>query len=1309
MEDRELFIASSKIRNVLAPATLNAAGVLARADRAVVARGRAYYQQFWRVRLEHLDEQEATVSVQGSRRYKVEVWLEDDGEVVLLCNCPYAVNAPRVVCKHKVAAVLFLENHLRHNAPPTWESVLTKAVRPVAARTAQSKPAELLFFSLQQRGASWAVVPYTVAAGFFPDTSSLHDRAATARIVSEKRLSSQAEKISPYATSGDARAYANVTRRQSSLVKLLVSSGLYYGQIYNGAALDFDTLFALLEGAPLFYGTDKNPLQRTLDINHETARIEMEMSQIADGLHLRPVAVLPGERVFPLGEQETKLISYKPLWILASDQLFHLDAPHDVFTLFQQGNGVKVPHDEEGVFLEKYLTTLAERFPLRGEAVKWEEVRDALPVPRLYLTEDESELRVQLRFGYSDYEVTAARHPPQQSIRRNALTGVLVRIARQREMEEARWNELGAATFGLKRNASAKDTFTLRSKIHPFDFLLRYVPQLVAAGYEIYGEEELKLARINRHRPTISFGVTSGIDWFDVKTVINFGEIEVSLAEIRKTLRKRERFIKLADGSIGEIPPEWIERYRHLFALSEETDKGLRVANHHLTLLDQLLAGDERARTDKEFERRREQLRNFSGIKAQKLPKHFTGELRPYQKAGFDWLYFLREYNFGGCLADDMGTGKCIAADSLVAHNGILRTAEQIWASHAKDVCFDGEGYWAVPREPLLVASLDEQTGRIMEAPVKRLYRQRVCEKMRVVRLADGSSITITDRHRLLTPNGWTRDLHVGDYVCVPARLPSATNHENEDLIKFLAWQIAEGYEQTNRATVSITQKDETSKWTTQTLNACATFDRQQLTSTRERLQQLCEREVFYCKIASIEIIEYDGWVYDFEIPTHHNFVANNILCHNTIQTLVFLQSLKERGQAKQASLLVVPRSLLFNWEREATRFTPRLRLLNHAMAERTQDVTDFDDTDVVLTTYGVLLRDIEMLMHYEFNYLILDEAQAIKNPLAETAKAARLLRGRHRLTLTGTPVENNTLELWSQFAFLNPGLLGNADYFREEFATPIERKGDEAAAQFLRKMVYPFILRRTKDQVAKDLPPRTTRQLVCEMEPQQRKLYNEKRDYYRALLLKMIEEEGVNNARFKVLEGLLRLRQICNHPRLVVPNFKGASAKFDLLMETLTTLHAEGHKALVFSQFVKMLKLIQTELKKRHVPFSYLDGQTKDRQARVDAFQGDAEIPFFLISLRAGGVGLNLTAADYVIHVDPWWNPAVEMQATDRTHRIGQDKPVFVYKLIVRDSVEEKILQLQERKRQLVTQLISTESSFFKSLTPDDIRTLFS
>ncbi|NTV62980.1 MAG: DEAD/DEAH box helicase, partial [Oscillochloris sp.] len=331
-----------------------------------------------------------------------------------------------------------------------------------------------------------------------------------------------------------------------------------------------------------------------------------------------------------------------------------------------------------------------------------------------------------------------------------------------------------------------------------------------------------------------------------------------------------------------------------------------------------------------------------------------------------------------------------------------------------------------------------------------------------------------------------------------------------------------------------------------------------------------------------------------------------------------------------------------------------------------------------------------------------------IKNPLGETSRAARLINAERRFALTGTPVENSALELWSQFAYLNPGLLGNLDYYREEFVNPIERKQDAESAQFLRKMVYPFILRRTKEQVALDLPPRSEELLVVEMEPAQRKLYAKTRDYYRALLLGMIEEEGLDDARMKILEGLLRLRQICNHPRLVDEKFRGSSGKFELLLETLDTLRAEGHKALIFSQFVQMLTIIREALDTRKIPYAYLDGSTRNRQQEVDRFQNTPELPFFLISLKAGGVGLNLTAADYVIHVDPWWNPAIEMQATDRTHRIGQTRPVFVYKLITRDTVEEKILLLQDQKRALVEQLIATEGSVFKSLTRDDVAVLF-
>jgi non-specific serine/threonine protein kinase len=362
-----------------------------------------------------------------------------------------------------------------------------------------------------------------------------------------------------------------------------------------------------------------------------------------------------------------------------------------------------------------------------------------------------------------------------------------------------------------------------------------------------------------------------------------------------------------------------------------------------------------------------------------------------------------------------------------------------------------------------------------------------------------------------------------------------------------------------------------------------------------------------------------------------------------------------------------------------------------------------------VLTTYGIVIKDIELFRSYRFHYVILDESQAIKNPVSQSARACRLLNAEHRLVMTGTPVENSTFELWSQFAFLNPGLLGSLEYFKSEIGGPIERDANADTAQFLRKMVYPFILRRTKEQVAPELPARTERVIFGDMEPAQRKLYNRTREDYRKSLLGLIEGQGMENARMKILEGLLRLRQICIHPRLVDHSFHGESAKFELLLEQIETLLAEGHKALIFSQFVESLKLLRIELDARKIRYAYLDGQTNNRQEQVDLFQNDPAIPFFLISLKAGGVGLNLTAAEYVIHLDPWWNPAVEMQASDRAHRIGQDKPVFIYKYILRDSVEEKILLLQERKKNLVEQLITTETSFFKSLSTDDVKALFS
>jgi hypothetical protein len=407
-------------------------------------------------------------------------------------------------------------------------------------------------------------------------------------------------------------------------------------------------------------------------------------------------------------------------------------------------------------------------------------------------------------------------------------------------------------------------------------------------------------------------------------------------------------------------------------------------------------------------------------------------------------------------------------------------------------------------------------------------------------------------------------------------------------------------------------------------------------------------------------------------------------------------------------SLVVVPKSLVFNWRQEAARFAPQLRVLDHTGAVRTRTKDRFDEYDVVITTYGTLRRDAAHFKDVQFDYVILDEAQAIKNANTESAKAVRLLRGTHRLALSGTPVENHLGELWSLFEFLNPGMLGAASVFQLSGASA--RNPDEATRALLARALRPFILRRTKEQVAKELPPRLEQTLYCELEPAQRRQYNELRDHYRDTLLRRIEREGIARAKIQILEALLRLRQAACHPGLIdKKRVHEPSAKLEMLLPQLAEVLEEGHKALVFSQFTSLLAIVRDRLDREGTRYEYLDGRTRDRAARVEKFQTDPDCKLFLISLKAGGLGLNLTAAEYVFLLDPWWNPAVEAQAIDRAHRIGQTARVFAYRLIARDTVEEKVLKLQGTKRQLADAIIGADNNLIRNLGREDLELLLS
>jgi SNF2 family DNA or RNA helicase len=578
---------------------------------------------------------------------------------------------------------------------------------------------------------------------------------------------------------------------------------------------------------------------------------------------------------------------------------------------------------------------------------------------------------------------------------------------------------------------------------------------------------------------TFELKINENRDWFDIEARIRFGEFEIPFIQIRNLILNKQKEFLLPNGEIAIIPQEWIDQYAELLAFAKEnkeTDQ-FYLSHHHISLVeDAQNGGTAQVRISEKLQK----LRNFTAIEPCELPKGFKGTLRPYQKAGLDWMLFLNKYKFGGCLADDMGLGK-------------------------------------------------------------------------------------------------------------------------------------------------------------------------------------------------------------------------------TVQTLTLLQYQKELGEGKP-SLLVAPTSLMYNWEMEAKKFCPKLKVMNYTGSAREKSVGSFPYYDVIMTSYGTLRADIEMLEMFPFNYIVLDESQAIKNPNSIISKSVTRLRANHKLILTGTPLENSTMDLWSQMNFINPGLLGSLNFFKNEFLNPIEKRGSEQKLQKLHAIVKPFIMRRSKMQVATELPEKVESVQYCTMPAEHAEEYESAKNFYRNQILERIETMGVAQSQLFVLQGLTQLRQIANHPKMVEESYTGGSGKLEDVIYKLQEAIDENHKVLVFSQFVKHLKIVKEELESRNINFAYLDGSTRDRREPVDTFQTNPDVKVFLISLKAGGTGLNLTAADYVFILDPWWNPAIEAQAIDRAHRIGQDKTVFIYKFITRETVEEKILTLQQGKRKLMQDLIITEESFVKSLSAKDI-----
>ncbi len=492
----------------------------------------------------------------------------------------------------------------------------------------------------------------------------------------------------------------------------------------------------------------------------------------------------------------------------------------------------------------------------------------------------------------------------------------------------------------------------------------------------------------------------------------------------------------------------------------------------------------------------------------------------------------------------------------------------------------------------------------------------------------------------------------------------------------------------------------------------------QELEEKKERLTDIIKNDYSSLEVPSqvtATLRPYQGagfqWMAFLNESGWGGILADDMGLGKTVQTLSYLQYYKNL-QEEVTYLVVCPTTLLYNWENEIKKFTPSLSYHIHHGPKRIVSNKHFHQYDIIITTYGTMRSDIKMFSAYEFDYVVLDESQAIKNPQSQVAKASLLLNAKNRLALSGTPVQNNTFDLYAQMNFLNPGMLGSREFFNNEFAVPIDKFQETETKQQLRKLIYPFLLRRTKEQVAKDLPEKTEMVLFCEMKKEQRKIYDAYRNAYKSSILGMIDEQGIERSQMHILQGLTRLRQICDSPAILKEEhrFENHSIKLDELVREIEE-NVGDHKALIFSQFLGMLSLIKAELEKHKIPYVYFDGSstTAQREKAIHEFQNNESCRIFLISLKAGGIGLNLTAADYVYIVDPWWNPAVEQQAIDRTHRIGQTKNIFAYRLICKDTIEEKMMLLQDRKRQLAQDLIADDSAILKRLTREDIDYLLS
>ncbi len=844
---------------------------------------------------------------------------------------------------------------------------------------------------------------------------------------------------------------------------------------------------------------DGNPIGKKINIAEEPATVLFHFRRNEDNTHYFPTIKYKGERL-DFMYKNAFLPCKEPAWMVLENTAYYFTKEVDGNKLkpFLNKKFIEIPRKLEKDYYKKFIAPLIASFDVYAKGF---EIKTEKNIPQatlgfmeyfinkesLHLFEDQSKneseeenskILFEISFQYGRFHIKPDKRQAvivhlEEDEEENYT---FYRVRRNLEFEKKIMDLL------RKSGLELKDGKVLFTKGVAFSWLNAHLDLLseneIKVNQNIQNEKKYFLGRANID---IEIKENADYDWFDIYTKVVFGEFEISFLELRKLILQKKREFSLPNGEIAVIPDAWFEKYTELFSFSDNKEgDGFHLKKYHLNLLNELQEG-EYAKI--RMSRKLEKFKEFEEIEDVDMPVGFQGVLRPYQKAGYNWLQFLNQYHFGGCLADDMGLGK-------------------------------------------------------------------------------------------------------------------------------------------------------------------------------------------------------------------------------TIMTLAFLQAQKEQGR-QAPTLLLVPTSLIYNWQLEVKKFTPQLNVFIYAGTNRNKNTEYFDGYDLIIASYGVVRMDIEIMEKVYFNYIILDESQVIKNPTSNISQAVRKLKSKNRLILTGTPLENSTLDLWSQISFVNQGLLGTQSFFKNEYQIPIEKHSDADKLKKLSNIIKPFMLRRHKSQVATELPDKVENIHYCTMSDEQSEYYEKVKSQYRNEILELIENQGINKSQIIILQGLTKLRQIANHPRMINPDYEGNAAKFEDVIYKLQNILGENYKVLIFSQFVKHLTLFREYFDKQKWEYAYLDGSTRDRQEEVNKFQNDEKTKIFLISMKAGGTGLNLTAAEYVFLLDPWWNPAVEAQAVDRAHRIGQKNTVFTYKFISKDTIEEKILLLQKNKQKLANDLITTEETFVKSLSKEDVLSL--